>query len=346
MKIYLRQNKAITLIALVITIIVLLILAGVAIAALTGENGLLNRASSAQDMSKRAELIEKVKLDILDNEIDKRTEKSHKSLKDILDEYFDSVPDDLTDMNTVLTARTEYGGFNDITVGEIVGSSSENNAKVFWGDQFYFNVGGVEDVIKRDSAQSYSEYGITENDIYLDSTVVEGYNAISLSIPKVDYYFTAIVADVNVVNDINVYPADKFYTLQEVESIIGKQLKNQKTGIYYNEEGTPFEDYGKNVICLSDMKRYTLPSDLYDLHSGLTINSSNSNIMLTAAWGNGADAIENGEKYVTDEERIIEFTVNSIKTLSDNFEAGKTYVVIDVSKLENMGTYTVTDYSN
>ena len=35
----LRSNKAITLIALVITIIVLLILAGVSIATLTGDNG-------------------------------------------------------------------------------------------------------------------------------------------------------------------------------------------------------------------------------------------------------------------------------------------------------------------
>ena len=45
-----RNQKGITLIALVITIIVLLILAGVAIAMLSGENGILNKASeSAKD---------------------------------------------------------------------------------------------------------------------------------------------------------------------------------------------------------------------------------------------------------------------------------------------------------
>lgn len=49
MKNVLKQNKAITLIALVITIIVLLILAGVTIASLTGENGLLERAKSARE---------------------------------------------------------------------------------------------------------------------------------------------------------------------------------------------------------------------------------------------------------------------------------------------------------
>ena len=42
-----RQN-GITLIALVITIIVLLILAGVSIAMLTGENGILNQAQEAK----------------------------------------------------------------------------------------------------------------------------------------------------------------------------------------------------------------------------------------------------------------------------------------------------------
>ena len=43
-----KGNHGITLIALVITIIVLLILAGVAIATLTGENGVLTRASKTK----------------------------------------------------------------------------------------------------------------------------------------------------------------------------------------------------------------------------------------------------------------------------------------------------------
>ena len=43
-----RNNKGITLVALVITIIVLLILAGVSIAALGGQNGILTNASKAR----------------------------------------------------------------------------------------------------------------------------------------------------------------------------------------------------------------------------------------------------------------------------------------------------------
>ena len=43
-----NKQKGITLIALVITIIVLLILAGISIATLTGENGLLSKAKKAE----------------------------------------------------------------------------------------------------------------------------------------------------------------------------------------------------------------------------------------------------------------------------------------------------------
>ena len=46
-----EKNKGITLIALVITIIVLLILAGVTIATLTGDNGILTKASQAKEQN-------------------------------------------------------------------------------------------------------------------------------------------------------------------------------------------------------------------------------------------------------------------------------------------------------
>ena len=58
-------QRGITLIALVITIIVLLILAGVAIAALTGENGVLTQAENVGTQTEIAEVIEKAKLDIV-----------------------------------------------------------------------------------------------------------------------------------------------------------------------------------------------------------------------------------------------------------------------------------------
>ena len=60
-----RCNKGITLIALVITIIVLLILAGISIAMLTGDNGILNKATTAKEKRKKEQAKEKIKLEVL-----------------------------------------------------------------------------------------------------------------------------------------------------------------------------------------------------------------------------------------------------------------------------------------
>lgn len=57
-----RTQKGITLVALVITIIVMLILAGVSISMVAGENGVLTRAEDAVESNQQAEEIEKIKL--------------------------------------------------------------------------------------------------------------------------------------------------------------------------------------------------------------------------------------------------------------------------------------------
>ena len=81
-----KNSKGITLIALVITIIVLLILAGVTIATLTGDNGILNQAGKAKDKTTEAEAIERVQVEVagsygIDGTIDK--EQLNKNLKNI-----------------------------------------------------------------------------------------------------------------------------------------------------------------------------------------------------------------------------------------------------------------------
>ena len=57
-----KNQKGVTLIALVITIIVLLILAGVSIAMLTGDNGILTQAKSAKISQIEGQVREEVKL--------------------------------------------------------------------------------------------------------------------------------------------------------------------------------------------------------------------------------------------------------------------------------------------
>ena len=62
-----KSNKGITLIALVITIIVLLILAGVTIAALSGDNGILTRTKEAKEKTEQAQKEDEKTLSNMEN---------------------------------------------------------------------------------------------------------------------------------------------------------------------------------------------------------------------------------------------------------------------------------------
>ena len=119
-----KANSGITLIALVITIIVLLILAGVSIAMLTGQNGILTQAQNAKTTTEKAEVKERAQTDIVGVQTEtESTEISKTALKRILDKYFDNVPNDIKS-DTEITAKAEYGGakmkVSDIYSGEII----------------------------------------------------------------------------------------------------------------------------------------------------------------------------------------------------------------------------------
>ena len=71
----LKKNKGITLIALVVTIIVLLILAGISISMLTGQNGILKRAAEAKERNESSSALEEIQLVVIgaigtDGEVD------------------------------------------------------------------------------------------------------------------------------------------------------------------------------------------------------------------------------------------------------------------------------------
>ena len=61
MKIW-NKNRGITLIALVVTIVVLLILAGISVSMLTGQNGILNKAAEAKEKTEISSKDEQRKL--------------------------------------------------------------------------------------------------------------------------------------------------------------------------------------------------------------------------------------------------------------------------------------------
>ncbi len=95
--IFKKGASGITLIALVITIIVLLILAAVSIATLTGDNGILTKAQSAKTTNDKAEAEEEMKLLVADWQLEKKVNSSA-NLGDFLNEKLEKGElDDVTD---------------------------------------------------------------------------------------------------------------------------------------------------------------------------------------------------------------------------------------------------------
>ena len=88
-----KKEKAITLIALVVTIVVILILAGISIVTLTGENGIINKASIAKEESKKAEYKEELELIGQELQIEQMTENI--TDKEYMDKYKEKIKEDV-----------------------------------------------------------------------------------------------------------------------------------------------------------------------------------------------------------------------------------------------------------
>lgn len=82
-----KNSKGITLIALVITIILLLILAGVTIATLTGDNGILTQAGNTKEQTEKADIIERAKIEIVGVQSENNGELPKEDLDRILKSY-------------------------------------------------------------------------------------------------------------------------------------------------------------------------------------------------------------------------------------------------------------------
>ena len=168
------------MIALVITIIVLLILAGVSIAMLTGENGILTQAQTAKEETEKSSLIEQVQVDILGEQakgngsgIDAGT------LQTILNKYFTNVPTDANSItiDLVLKANENYGGYDiplsDIYNGEInikgitAGDLTDEQKKELYGSYVTNYECSSNDAIETSAPGKWMIFHIDDDNIYL-----------------------------------------------------------------------------------------------------------------------------------------------------------------------------------
>lgn len=95
--------KGITLVALVVTIVVLLILAGISITMLTGDNGIINQAQKAKTSTEYAQWEELIDLAIIDAE----SKNEDATLDNVIDELIDDeIIDDESQVDTGTGAIT------------------------------------------------------------------------------------------------------------------------------------------------------------------------------------------------------------------------------------------------
>ena len=102
-----KNQKGITLVALVVTIIVLIILAGISINLLLGKNGLITKAQEAKKQQKIAEIKEKISLELSAAETDaiiRNENLEEEQLNDIVSKY-GTLQDD---KDTILTKDDNY----------------------------------------------------------------------------------------------------------------------------------------------------------------------------------------------------------------------------------------------
>ena len=128
----LKNQKGITLIALVVTIIVLIILAGIAISMTVGDNGIFTRAKEAKRLQITAEAKEKIGTEILAAQveaIERNEELEQEQVEDIISKYGTLQ----ADKDTIILKDNGYEiSLLDIYQGTTTstGSYTENKAKI------------------------------------------------------------------------------------------------------------------------------------------------------------------------------------------------------------------------
>ena len=149
-----KRNNGITLIALVVTIIVLLILAGISIAMLSGNNGILQRATEAKEYSERATIIENAKIDVLSKITEnKGNDLQESQLKDVLKKYFinSEIPEELPNDLSTLKLTTLNNNYK-IKVSEIYDGSFKK-VNISTGK----SVSDIYDGVNNPDEQNYNE---------------------------------------------------------------------------------------------------------------------------------------------------------------------------------------------
>ena len=141
-----KQEKGITLIALVITIIVLLILAAVSISTLTGENGILMKGSNAKIETEHASVLEQLRMKLYEKSLDienKQTEIEYLKAEKIIKEPEVAERGKQASMNDGLALASETEIKYIVEVKKLVPNLSTGKGNLETGDVYYILNGNL-----------------------------------------------------------------------------------------------------------------------------------------------------------------------------------------------------------
>ena len=315
------NNTGITLIALVITIVILLILAGIAIAALTGDNGLFSRAQQAKEETIKSQLKEEITMAIQEIQAEELPKGNNVTLKTLADGQLESKLKDITvelENNEINGEYKDYeytidSNLNVTINGAATGVRIKGNAEVQSG---YVFEGNTVDITVTASITEGTITGIEAPEgakIKTDTSATEKVYTVS----KNGKYIFKITGDNGKTRDVtakveNILSAPQI-TISEVtgNSFKIKVENNYPEGAiteYRYSVGGIVKQQGKTD------KTYTV--------TGLTAETEYSNIKVAAYIDTNTSKESNVEKVTTEMKDAISYSWDEIaeiaKAISDN----------------------------
>lgn len=236
----LESKRGITLIALVITIIILLLLAGISINMITSQDGILNKATKAKEETSIANLKEKVELAVTEWNLEKESNDSYTTT---LEEYLES-KDEIASAK-LSEPLTWISGDTVITISEgnkvTVGNKSKNLIRNGYlenknNDNFpnlHYNQGGYLTYTTNELANFPRYFGSMSNDyVSIDSS--RKYKvSITAKTDNINSKIWLGIAQFDI--DYNNIAGENFMYVQNTLTYLTEDLKNGDTEIHLND---------------------------------------------------------------------------------------------------------------
>ena len=315
-----KQNRGITLIALIITIIVLLILAGISIATLAGDNGVLTKASDAKILNEIGATKDEINLkaaeamsDYYDSVYGNTISSPQYSNTELAKSIMTKIAKDFADNNKTGTAK-DYANYTIAVNGEGVGATITIQSKV---KTYLKTVGTMQDdgkIIWDDEFKKKVEITVSGLTVKNGSTeVVDGSKSAALNTP-LTINFEASITEGSITSISPTVPyttngteTSKTFTIAGTGGVTKEYTVNLKG--YYNIPDLKVGDFVKYELSAIDNSKVTTLNNDVNTYSG---QSSTQTI------SRAGTITENGKEYLLCRVLEMDSNKNPTKLISAN----------------------------